>query len=168
MFMTETKPPRPGAAAPARVPSAAEMRALELLASDLEADEGRVPYAYADSLGFQTIGVGFLIDKRKGGKLYPEEIDFILRNRMGRALAEIVGEPWYSAVADDSVRLAAILNMQFQLGSESDEAFANSFRHIAAKDWKRAAANMRLSLWAKQTPSRAERVIAMIETGRHA
>ena len=145
-----------------------EQKALAILAADLEVDEGRVPYAYADSLGYQTIGVGILIDKRKGGKLLPEEIDFILANRMKKVLAGVVGEPWYPAVADDPVRLAAILNMQFQLGSESDEAFVNSFRFIAAQDWVRAAANMRRSLWARQTPARARRVIAMIETGRHA
>ena len=149
-------------------PSAAEQKALAILAADLEVDEGRVAHAYPDHLGFLTIGVGILIDKRRGGRLYPEEIDFLLQNRIRRVFAGVVDEPWYGAVADDSVRLAAILNMQFQLGSGSDESFANSFRAIAARDWARAAANLRASLWARQTPARAARVIAMIETGRRA
>ena len=145
-----------------------ETAAMAILAHDLEIDEGRVPYAYTDSLGYQTIGVGILIDKRKGGKLLPEEIDFILNNRMKKVLAGVVGEPWYPAVANDPVRLAGVLNMQFQLGSESDEEFANSFRYIAAKNWPKAGANLALSKWAKQTPARAKRVIAMIETGKRA
>lgn len=39
------------------------------LKDSLALDEGRVPYAYRDSLGFWTVGVGRLIDKRKGARL---------------------------------------------------------------------------------------------------
>jgi lysozyme len=144
-----------------------EEQAVAIVGRDLETDEGRVPYVYQDSLGYWTLGVGFLVDKRKGGKLLPEEIDFILQNRIRKLLAGCQGEAWYPAVANDPVRLAGVLNMQFQLGSESDEKFVNSFRFIAAKDWKNAAANLRQSLWAKQTPARAGRVIHLIETGTH-
>lgn len=44
----------------------------------LETDEGRVPHAYQDHLGYWTIGVGHLIDKRKGGGLTPDEVDYLL------------------------------------------------------------------------------------------
>jgi lysozyme len=148
--------------------TATQAAALAMVDKDLDTDEGVIPYAYTDNLGYWTIGRGILIDKRKGGKLFPEEIAFINRNRLGMLLAGVVEEPWYPAVAGDPVRLAGILNMQFQLGSGSDEAFANSFRYIAAKDWANAAKNLRQSLWAKQTPARAERVIRLIETGKHA
>ena len=144
----------------------AEQQALDILSKDLEIDEGRVPYAYQDHLGFWTIGVGILIDKRKGGKLYPEEIDFILANRIKRILPDAQAESWYRAVANDPVRLAGVLNMHFQMGSGVDEKFVNSFKLIAAKDWTKAAANLRASLWAQQTPARANRVIRMIETGK--
>lgn len=143
----------------------AEQQALVILGKDLEVDEGRVPYAYQDHLGFWTIGVGILIDKRKGGKLYPEEIDFILANRIKRVLPDAQAEAWYPAVANDPVRLAAVLNMHFQMGSGVDEKFVNSFALIGKKDWKKAAVNLRQSLWAQQTPARAARVIKMIETG---
>jgi lysozyme len=145
-----------------------EQRAVEILAKDLIVDEGNVPYAYTDSLGYLTIGVGFLIDKRKGGKLFPEEIDFILANRIKRILPDAQVEAWYPAVANDPIRLAAVLNMHFQMGSGVDEMFVNSFKAIGARDWTKAAANLRQSLWAKQTPNRAARVIKMIETGLHA
>ncbi len=146
--------------------SEVEARALALLDRDLDEDEGTVAYVYRDALGYWTIGRGIMVDRRRGGRLFPDEIAFINRNRMARLLAGVQREPWYPAVADDAVRLAAILNMQFQLGSGSDEAFAVSFGFIARRDWARAAANMRRSLWARQTPGRAARVIAAIETGR--
>jgi lysozyme len=149
-------------------PTAVEAAALAIVDKDLETDEGVIPYVYNDSLGYATIGRGILVDRRKGGKLFPEEIAFINRNRLGMLLEGVVSEPWYPAVANDPVRLAGILNMQFQLGSGSDEEFVNSFKHIAARNWPSAAANLRKSLWARQTPGRAARVIKMIETGKHA
>lgn len=152
----------------ARVTTAVEAAALAIVDKDLDTDEGVIPYVYPDSLGYLTIGRGILVDKRKGGKLFPEEIAFINRNRLGMLLAGVIDEPWYPAVANDPVRLAGILNMQFQLGNGSDEEFVNSFRFIAARDWKAAGANLRKSKWARQTPARAERVIALIETGKHA
>lgn len=142
-----------------------ETAALDFLEKDLRVDEGNVPHAYADHLGYLTIGVGFMVDKRKGGKLYPEEIDFILRNRTKKVLAGAQVEAWYPAVADNAARLAGVLNMQFQLGSGSDEEFVNSFRLIAAKRWKEAGVALRKSLWYKQTPARAERTIRLIESG---
>ena len=39
------------------------------LIKDLKRDEGWVPHAYKDSLGFWTIGYGFLIDEKRGGEL---------------------------------------------------------------------------------------------------
>lgn len=78
-------------------------------------DEGVIPYSYK-SLGFLTIARGILIDQRKGDKLLSEEIAFI----MSMLLAGVVDEPWYPAVANDLVRLAGILKLQFQLGSSSD------------------------------------------------
>lgn len=145
----------------------AEQQALAYTDHDLDTDEGTIPYVYLDHLGFQTIGRGILVDRRKGGKLLPEEIAFINQNRLKRVLAGVQGEPWYPSVANDPVRLAAILNMQFQLGSESDEEFVSSFACIAKRDWIGAGKNLRASLWAsKQTPARANRVITAIETGK--
>ena len=145
-----------------------ETQSITILDRDLNIDEGTVPYAYTDSLGFLTIGRGILVDKRKGGKLYPNEIAFINQNRMAMVLAGIQSEPWYSAVSDNPARLAGIMNMQFQLGAGSDEQFPAAFAAIARRDWKAAGIALRNSAWHNtQTPARAERVIRMIETGTH-
>ena len=61
----------------------------------LKREEGEVLYAYQDHLGYWTIGVGILIDKRKGGGLRQEESDFILRNRIKLKRAEVYKAlPW--------------------------------------------------------------------------
>lgn len=153
------------ATAKARTP-AADDPLIAAVTADLSRDEGRVASAYRDHLGYLTIGVGRLIDRARGGKLSDEEIDFLLANDIRAAIADLEGLPAWEAVRGDLVRQRALLNMRFQLGAEGLRGFKNSLALIAAKDWKAAAANLRASRWARQTPERAARVIRMIETGR--
>lgn len=58
------------------------------LRDSLALDEGRVPYAYRDSLGFWTVGVGRLIDKRKGARL-PADILAQLDRPVQQAFANL-------------------------------------------------------------------------------
>ena len=138
---------------------------FKVLAEHLEDEEGRVAHAYQDHLGYWTIGIGRLIDKRKGGRLSDAEIDMLLASDIRGKHAEIRDWPAWQAVKDDPVRATALLSMAFQMGADGLAKFTASLPLIAAKRWAAAAANLRQSLWAKQTPGRAARVIHMIETG---
>ena len=136
----------------------------EKLIAELERDEGRVLHAYTDSLGYLTIGIGRLIDKRRGGGISNEEADLLKRNdiaRIRRQLDEML--PWWRGMSP--ARQRAIQNMTFQLGIAGLLRFTSTLRHLEAGNYASAAANMRGSLWARQTPARAERVIRMIELG---
>src|SRR3546814_8754747 len=75
-------------------------------------EEGRIPHAYQDSLGYWTIGVGRLIDKRKGGRLTNVEIDMLLANDIVDKIAEISDWPAWQAVKADPVRATALLSMR--------------------------------------------------------
>ena len=136
--------------------------------SHLGREEGRVPYAYQDNLGFWTIGVGRLIDKRKGGHLSDAEIDMLLANDINRFVMAMQGWPAWEAVRDDPVRATALLSMCFQMGPDGLAGFKNSLKLVAEKRWTEAANNMLQSLWAKQTPARAARVTHMLATGEAA
>lgn len=138
---------------------------IALATKHLNREEGRIPHAYQDHLGFWTIGVGRLIDKRKGGGLSDDEMDFLLANDIREKVAQIEAWPAWQAVKDDPVRATALLSMAFQMGAQGLAGFKNSIALIAAKRWKEAAANLMQSKWAKQTPQRAARVTKMIETG---
>jgi lysozyme len=138
---------------------------FDVIAAHLEREEGRVNHAYQDSLGFCTIGVGRLIDKRKGGHLSDEEIDHLLANDIKAKMAAIDGWPAWQAVKDDPVRATALLSMAFQLGADGLAGFKNSLQLIADRQWQQAAANLMQSRWARQTPNRARRVTQMIATG---
>jgi lysozyme len=132
--------------------------------SQLREDEGVVPYAYKDSLGYLTIGVGRLIDKDKGGRLSEDEIDYLLNNDVNKKYNELISKlPWIKDL--DEVRQGALLNMSFQMGVEGLLKFKNSLLLIQMKQYQKAASNLMMSLWAKQTPNRAKRVSKQIETG---
>jgi GH24 family phage-related lysozyme (muramidase) len=75
------------------------------LKAQLIRDEDVVEYAYEDSLGFLTIGVGHLIDKRRGGKLPRHIIDALLEWDITQKSAEIyTAFPWVTEL--DEVRKA--------------------------------------------------------------
>lgn len=131
--------------------------------------EKRVPAAYQDSLGYWTIGVGHLIDARKGGRLPDHIIDALREWDIAEATRELrEDQPWTAQL--DEVRHAALIDMVFNLGPEP-------FDHDGVKDWpmflgqmqrgewKAASDNMLSTKWAAQVGSRATRLSQMIRTG---
>ncbi len=140
------------------------MSLVDLSKRQLVGDEGNVLHAYQDNLGYWTIGIGILIDKRKGGGLLPEEVNFIFHNRFTNMKERLYKRfPWVGTL--DEARQGALINMAFQLGVEGLAEFRNSLQLIQNRQWELAALHLKLSLWRKQTPNRAMRVIEQIRTG---
>jgi lysozyme len=134
------------------------------LVSQLRRDEGEVLHAYRDHLGYLTIGVGRLIDDRRGGGLTREESAYLLRNDIARKQEEMDEKlPWWRSL--DGVRQGALTNMAFQLGVTGLCQFKTTLRHIEAGEWLEASASMLQSKWAAQTPERANRIALQFVTG---
>lgn len=134
------------------------------LTAQLRRDEGVRSSAYQDHLGFWTIGVGRLIDERKGGGLRTNEIDYLLANDIEdrvRALTEAL--PWF--VALDEARQGVLLNMAFQLGTAGLLAFKHTLAAVKQGAYTDAALLMVQSKWAAQTPQRAARLADQMRTG---
>jgi lysozyme len=130
----------------------------------LRNEEGVVAHAYQDSLGFWTIGVGRLIDQRKGGLLYPDEIDYLLANDVKRKTDGLTSAlPWFHLL--DERRQAVLIGMAFQMGVKGLLAFTTTLGHIRVGRYAEAAVAMLESTWAKQTPERAKRLSKQMETG---
>lgn len=135
------------------------------LTKELRRDEGVVPFAYQDHLGYWTIGVGRLIDKRKGGGLSDAEIDFLLSNDIDRFEKQVIDAlPWYSRL--DDVRQRVLVNMAFNLGIGGLLGFKNTLAMIERGDYAGAAKGMLNSKWATQVGERAKRLATMMETGK--
>jgi len=134
------------------------------LSRQLKSEEGVVDHAYQDHLGFWTIGVGRLIDKRKGGKLRPFEIDYLLRNDIEECINDLNKRlPWIQNL--DDARRGVLVGMAFQMGLNGLLAFKNTLRMVESGDYMGAARNMMDSLWARQTPERAGRMAEQMRTG---
>ena len=135
-----------------------------LLIKELERDEGRVLHAYQDSLGYWTIGVGRLIDKRKGGGISNEEADYLKRNDIARFKRELDRvAPWWRDL--DPVRQRAVLNLTFNMGSGWISDFRNTVAKLRAGDYAGAASGILASAYARQVGDRAKRIAHMIRTG---
>lgn len=134
------------------------------LTKQLREEEGEVLHAYEDHLGYLTIGVGRLIDKRKGGGITPEESTYLLNNDIKKATKAIERRiPGWSKLND--VRKGTLIGMAFQMGADGLFKFKGMLKCLELNDFDGAAKAMLDSLWAKQTPSRAKRLSEQMRTG---
>jgi len=133
----------------------------------LSRDEGRVSHAYPDSLGYWTIGVGHLIDKRRGGRLPEHVIDTLLDHDIAASAADLyTAFPWARGL--DPARRDVLISMAFQLGIGGLSRFKNAMEAMRVKDWPLAAKHFLDSKVAKeQAPTRWQRFARQIRTGEY-
>jgi len=141
-----------------------EKNLMDLLKRHLLREEGYRRSAYQDSLGYWTIGIGRLIDGKKGGGVTIEEAFYLLDNEVKakRAIIE-AALPWFSAL--DEVRQCVLVSMAYQLGTTGLFGFHTTLRAVAEGRFSDAAESMLKSRWAAQTPSRALRMSDAMRTG---
>lgn len=131
------------------------------IATQLRVDEGVVPHAYQDSLGYWTIGVGHLIDKRKGGGLSDKIITWILYEDIQSKVGELDKKiPWWRELSGD--RQDALVNMAFNLGTDGLLGFVKFIAMLKEGEYREASIEMLDSLWAKQVGDRAIRLARVI------
>lgn len=148
---------------------------INSLVDQLMRDEGCVLHVYDDAtgnpiskgsvvVGFPTIGIGRLIDKRKGGGITAEESAYLLANDVKKVMAQVRHElPWFDQL--DDARKGVLLNMAFQMGVTGLLGFKNTLEMVRKGDYDGAARGMLNSKWAKQTPNRAHRLSRQMATG---
>jgi lysozyme len=136
------------------------------LTRQLKGDEGVKPCVYLDHLGWKTIGVGRLVDDRKpGAGLRQIEIDFMLRNDIEDRINALSQKlTWFQDL--DDARRGVLLSMSFQMGVDGLLGFKNTLKMIEQGNYEAAADGMLNSLWAKQTPARANRMAEQMRTGQ--
>lgn len=136
---------------------------LKRIAEDLKSDEGWVPYAYQDHLGYWTIGYGFLIDRSRGGAIPERVADFWLNYKLDSARERLSAAlPWFDDAPEQVQR--ALVNMAYQLGLSGLLRFRKTLSHLAAGEYAEAADEALRSRWAEQTPNRARRVAGWIRS----
>jgi len=137
-------------------------------------EEGIKLDPYRDHMGWWTIGIGHLIDRRKGGGLPPwvkpsfpitqTEAEEMCRDdiaTMGVGLKNQLH--WWENTSD--VARSLLVLMAFQLGVGGVLVFKRMLEAVKGGDFDLAAKEMRDSAWWRvQTPQRAERMAQAMET----
>jgi lysozyme len=127
------------------------------LIAALRRDEGEVLHVYPDSLGWLTIGVGRLVDKRKGGGISKVESAYLLHNDIEHIQHELQQRaPWIWQLGE--ARIGVWMNLAFQLGVEGVMKFERALLLAEQGKYDECAAEMLRSQWRLQTPERAERM----------
>ena len=132
----------------------------EELKEEIKLHEGFVPRTYADSLGKKTIGYGHLCvepEQWDDDKEYTkEELNVVFEKDFNEALKNaehLIGERSINDTAKE-----VIIEMVFQLGIGGVGKFKKMWSALDNKDYGEASFQMMDSLWAKQTPNRAEKL----------
>ena len=112
-------------------------------------------------VGKPTIGYGCLLCAPGG--ITKDEATALLNARVAKARELASTIPVYASL--DAVRQGVLVQMVYQMGLAGVLEFHDTLAALAAGNWQAAAADMRASHWAVQTPSRANRLADVIETG---
>ena len=139
-------------------------------------DEGNIPHAYQDHLGYWTIGVGHLIDERKGGSISAKVRFILLQDDVSNKTLDITTRlPWAEAL--NPARFAVLQHMAFMTGIGGLLKFVNTLRAIRDGKYSEAAERLLDSEMARdqrrlmdlsKDPSRktrCERLAQQLETG---
>lgn len=122
--------------------------------ADLKKPETGAPWTYG--YGFtKGVNVDSRIDRIKADRLLEEhilEMDAVLKNLLY----------WFTDAS--FVTRVVLINMAFNLGVKGLLKFRNSLAFIKAKDYPKAATNLKLSLWYKQVGARAVELVERIKT----
>ena len=111
-----------------------------------------------------TIGVGRLIDKRKGGKISHDEAMYLLDNDIKAVIGQCDRAfDWFDEL--DETRKIVILNMVFNLGIDGFKKFKKTIQHIENKNYEEAAIEMLDSAWSIQVGRRAIELSQMMKDG---
>ena len=129
---------------------------IEALRAQLIDHEGVRLHAYQDSLGFWTIGIGRLIDKRRGGGISHDEALFLLDNDIAETIGELrAALPWF--LREDEIRQRAMIDLAFNLGVPGLLKFRNTLAAWERNDYAAAARGLEKSLWYRQVGRRGPR-----------
>lgn len=121
------------------------------IAALLEKHEGFRRFAYRDSVGKITVGIGRNLQDRG---LTREEALYLLDNDIEDFTHQLQERfYWFDDIAEDAK--AVMVDMAFNMGLGGLLTFKTTLEHLKNQNYKAAAASMLQSKWAKQVGNRA-------------
>ena len=137
---------------------------IEHLKKDIMFEEGVKYEVYNDHLGYKTFGVGHLCratdpenDMEVGTPVSKERVDECFEVDLYVAIND--AEKFCEGIEIDDNIKECVTHMVFQLGLPRLNKFRNFKQALVDGDIAKAQAEMKDSLWYRQTTNRAERLI---------
>ena len=121
------------------------------LIADIKRHEGYSKRVYKDTLGYDTIGIGFLVASLE---LDEDVCDIILERRLRKNEQVLQRKLTFYSKLPQKVK-NILQNMYYQLGNKLFN-FVKTLHYIENEKYHPASIEMLDSLWAKQTPNRAK------------
>lgn len=121
------------------------------LIEDIKQEEGFKGTVYKCTEGFDTIGYGTRLPLSK------EESELILEYRLKIIKSQLTGYLYNLDIKQEARDI--LFNMAYQLGVGGVLNFKKMIKALEKQDYKTAAKEGLDSLWAKQTPNRAKRLM---------
>lgn len=121
------------------------------LIEDIKQEEGFSGTVYRCTEGFDTVGYGSRMPITK------EEAELILNHRLNQTKAQLTSYLYDLDIKQEAWDI--LFNMAYQLGVNGVLKFKKMIEALRDKDYKEASKQGLDSLWAKQTPQRANRLM---------
>ena len=121
------------------------------LVDRIKEHEGFRSKVYKCTEGFDTIGYGFAV---KDLELSEDVAEIILLRKLDKLAVRVKKAfPWLDNVPIEVEDV--LIEMSYQIGLSGVKKFKLALKYMEHKNWERAAEEMLLSRWHRQTPNRA-------------
>ena len=142
---------------------------LDKLKEEIKNDEGVIYEVYLDHLGYKTCGVGHLCRATDpenklevGDPVSVQRVDMLFAEDLETTIDEC--KLLYNNFDDLPEEVQRIIaNMLFNMGRPRLSRFHKMKKAIDNRDWIEASVQMKDSLWARQVPNRADRLVKRME-----
>tara|TARA_R100000458_G_scaffold58201_1_gene65768 strand:- start:518 stop:967 length:450 start_codon:yes stop_codon:yes gene_type:complete len=143
---------------------------IEVCKEEIKRHEGEVLEIYEDSLGFKTLGVGHLIQKKDleydlpvGTPVIQEVVDLYYEDDFQKHLDEtisLVGKDRFENLPEPIQHV--LVNMCFNLGKHRLSKFKFMLHAVEIEDWEEMAKQMENSRWFNQVGRRGRELKDMV------
>lgn len=125
-------------------------------------EEGYRSHVYVDKMGNRSIGIGHRLLKNEDfTSLNDAQIDALFKKDLNVAINHF-NEIFYLKARFSSEINVAIISIIFNLGPSGFDKFENLIAALKVHDYNEAIIQITNSLWYKQVPNRAKRVIEVL------
>lgn len=148
-----------GVCSPSAVPD-------EMLMARITEHEGMKKFAYQDTLGYTTIGIGRCIEAKVGKGLSVDEIFYLLKNDIKDFRGQLAQYDWFKC--QDEVRQGVLIELCFNMGLSHLLQFKNMIAALSMKSYAAACKELMDSVWARQvSKARSDDICWRLANGRY-